>query len=119
MTAGVYTIVCLKVGPGLDLVAGHEKELLVRVAAMYALVLYVGLVARFERTKRQAAVERERALHRERVELSQSIHDTTAQSAYMIGLGIDTAKPKPGTGTRGWPPPLRRPPGFPGPPYGS
>ena len=70
MTAGVYTLVCLKVGPGLDFVAGHEKELLVRVAAMYALVLYVGLVARFERTKRQAAVERERALHRERVELS-------------------------------------------------
>ena len=73
MTAGVYTLVCLKVGPGLDFVAGHEKELLVRVAAMYALVLYVGLVTRFERTKRQAAVERERALHRERVELSQSI----------------------------------------------
>ena len=92
MTAGVYTLVCLRVGPGLDFVAGHEKELLVRVAAMYALVLYVGLVTRFERTKRRAAVERERALHRERVEFSQSIHDTTAQSAYMIGLGIDTAK---------------------------
>ena len=38
------------------------------------------------------AVERERALQRERVELSQAIHDTVAQSAYMVGLGIDTAK---------------------------
>ena len=92
LTAGVYALVCLKVGPGLDFVAGHEKELLVRVAGMYALVLYVGFVARFERTRRQAAVERERALQRERIELSQTIHDTTAQSAYMIGLGLDTAQ---------------------------
>ena len=36
-------------------------------------------------------MERERELHRERVELSQSIHDTTAQTAYMIGLGIRRA----------------------------
>lgn len=92
MTAGIYVLVCVKVGPGLDYVAGHEKELLVRVAGMYLLVLYVGLVTRFERTSRQAAVERERALQRERVEFSQAVHDTTAQSAYMIGLGIDTAK---------------------------
>ena len=92
LTASVYTLVCLNVGPGLDFVAGHEKELLVRVAGMYALVLYVVLVARFERTRRQAAVERERVLQRERIEFSQAIHDTTAQSAYMIGLGIDTAK---------------------------
>ena len=92
MTAGVYALVCLTVGPGLDFVAGHEKELLVRLAAMYALVLCVSLITRFERTRRQLAVERERALQRERIELSQSIHDTTAQSAYMIGLGIDAAK---------------------------
>ena len=37
-------------------------------------------------------MERERALQRERIELSQAIHDTTAQSAYLIGLGIDAAK---------------------------
>ena len=59
---------------------------------MYALVLCVSLVVRFERTRRQAALERERALQRERIELSQAIHDTTAQSAYMIGLGIDAVK---------------------------
>ena len=92
MTAVVYTFVCLRVGLGLDLVAGDEKELLARLAAMYAIVLYVSLIARFERTKRQAAVERERHLQRERIELSQAIHDTTAQSAYMIGLGIDAIR---------------------------
>ena len=36
-------------------------------------------------------MEREQALLRDRIELSQTIHDTTAQSAYMISLGIDTA----------------------------
>ena len=92
MTAAVYTFICLRVGLGLDLVAGDEKELLARLAAMYAIVLYVSFIARFERTKRQAAVEGERHLQRERIELSQTIHDTTAQSAYMIGLGIDAAK---------------------------
>ena len=90
MTAAVYTIVCLTVGLGLDYVAGDEKVLLARLATMYALVLCVSLVVRFERTRRQAALERE--LQRERIELSQAIHDTTAQSAYMIGLGIDAAK---------------------------
>ena len=92
MTAAVYTIVCLTVGLGLDYVAGDEKVLLARLATMYALVLCVSLVVRFERTRRQAALERERALQLERIELSQAIHDTTAQSAYMIGLGIDAAK---------------------------
>ena len=88
MTAVVYAFVCLTVGLRLDLVAGDEKVLLARLAAMYALVLYVSLIARFERTKRQAAVERERHLQQERIEISQAIHDTTAQTAYMIGLGI-------------------------------
>ena len=41
-------------------------------------------------------MERERELQRERVEFSQTIHDTTAQSAYMIGLGIDTARAQTG-----------------------
>ena len=36
----------------------------------------------------QESAERERELLRERIELSQAIHDTAAQTAYMIGLGI-------------------------------
>ena len=55
-------------------------------------MVVVNLISRVERIRRMEAVERERALRRERTELSQAIHDTTAQSAYMIGLGIDAAK---------------------------
>ena len=45
-------------------------------------------------------MEREHALQRERVELSHAIHDTAAQSAYMIGLGIDSAKALAGDGNQ-------------------
>ena len=58
---------------------------------MYGVVGAVNLVSRFERIRRREAVERERELQRERVELSQTIHDTIAQSTYMIGIGIETA----------------------------
>ena len=92
MTAVVYAVAILTVSPPLNLIADDGKELVVRLAAMYALVLYVSLIARFERVRRQAAVEGERRLQQERIELSQAIHDTTAQSAYMIGLGIDAAR---------------------------
>ena len=92
MTAVVYAVAVLTVSPPLNLIADDGKELVVRLAAMYALVLCVSLIARFERVRRQAAVEGERRLQQERIELSHSIHDTTAQSAYMIGLGIDAAR---------------------------
>ena len=92
MTAVVYAVAVLTVSPPLNLIADDGKELVVRLAAMYALVLCVSLIARFERVRRQAAVEGERRLQQERIELSQAIHDTTAQSAYMIGLGIDAAR---------------------------
>ena len=36
-------------------------------------------------------LERERELQRERIETSQTIHDTVAQSAYLMGLGLETA----------------------------
>ena len=35
---------------------------------------------------------REGELQQERIELSQTVHDTASQSAYMIGMGIDAAK---------------------------
>ena len=92
MTAVVYVVATLRVSPPLNLIADDGKELVARLAAMYALVLCVSLIARFERNRRQAAVEGERRLQQERIKLSQAIHDTTAQSAYMIGLGIDAAR---------------------------
>ena len=88
----VYVAISLTVGDGIDTEARDEKALLARIAVMYAVVAAVNLATRFERMRWRQAVERERALQRERVELSQAIHDTAAQSAYMVGLGIDTAK---------------------------
>ena len=88
----IYSTICITIGPGLDLDLEHERLLLVRVTGMYATTLSVSLIARFERTRRQAAVERESQMQRERIRLSQEIHDTTAQTAYMIGLGIHRAR---------------------------
>ena len=92
VVAVLYLAVSLTVGDGVDLAAREEKPLFARIVVMYGVVAAVNLISRFERTRWRAAVERERALQRERTELSQAIHDTTAQSAYMIGLGIDAAK---------------------------
>ena len=69
-----------------------EKPLLARIFVMYAVAATVNLISSFERSRWRAALERERELQRERIELSQAIHDTAAQTAFMIGLGIDAAK---------------------------
>ncbi len=91
MVAVVYAALSLGMEPGVDYEIKEEKVLFTRIVAMYAVVAAVNLVSRFERTRRREAVEREGELQRERIELSQTIHDTIAQSAYMIGLGIETA----------------------------
>ena len=91
LVALTYAAVSLTFNNGLDVAAKEEKTLFVRIVVMYAIVASFSLVARFERVRRQEAVERERALHEEQIRLAKSLHDTTAQSAYMIGLGIETA----------------------------
>ena len=92
MVSVVYVAISLTVEDGISVEARDEKALLARIAVMYVVVAAVNLATRFERIRWRQAVERERALHNERVELSQAIHDTTAQSAYMVRLGIDTAR---------------------------
>ena len=92
LTAFVYILVSLMVNAGLDIGAGDEKVLLGRLTAMYALVLCVSLITQFERMKRQAAVDRELKVQQERIEFSQEVHDTTAQTAYLISLGIHRAR---------------------------
>ena len=92
VVAIAYTVVCVLAGTGLDFEAKDEKELFGRVVIMYAVVVSVNILARAERMRREGAVKRERELLRERIELSQTIHDTTAQSVFMIGIGIDTAR---------------------------
>ena len=88
----VYVGISLMAGNGIDLAANEHEAVLARVAVMYAVVTAVTLATRFERVRRRQAEEHERALERERMELSHTIHDTAAQSAYMIGLGIDSAR---------------------------
>ena len=92
VVAAIYAYVSVTVGDGIDLEERDDKVLFTRIAVMYVLVAAVNLVSRFERVRWRAAVERARELQQERVAFSQSIHDTMAQSAYMINLGLDTAK---------------------------
>ena len=98
VVAVVYAALSLTVGPGGGVQVADDKVLLARVMAMYAVAAGVALVSSYERirsrsdrVRRRQAVERERELQRERLELSQTIHDTIAQSAYLIGLGLETA----------------------------
>ena len=88
----LYLAISLIVGDGIDIAAMDEKSLLARIFVMYMVAASVNLVSSFERNRWRAAVKREGALQRERIELSRSLHDTAAQSAYMIGLGIDAIR---------------------------
>ena len=94
--AALYLVVSLSAWDGIDTAAAEERTLLARILVMYTVAAIVNIIARFERARWRQAVERERDLQRERVQFSQTIHDTTAQSAYMIGLGIDTARAQTG-----------------------
>ncbi|MCY4583486.1 MAG: histidine kinase [Chloroflexi bacterium] len=92
ITASIYVGVSLAVGSGMALDGVDVKALYVRVVGMFGVVLAINFITRFQRHRARAAMERERALQRERLELSETIHDTIAQTAFMIGLGIDAAK---------------------------
>ena len=90
-TAVAYSLVIVMAGPGLDFEVGQDHVFVGRLSVMYLVAVGVSLIVRFERSRRLAAMARERQAHQERIELSQAIHDTTAQTAYMIGLGIEGA----------------------------
>ena len=92
LAASIYVVVCVWTGGGLDLGLGQEKVLVARVATMYIVAIGIGMLVRYERLRWQAAVSREQQLRKERIELSQKIHDTTAQTAFMINLGIHRAR---------------------------
>ncbi|MYE05761.1 MAG: hypothetical protein F4Y04_00805 [Chloroflexi bacterium] len=90
ITAG-YAGATLGVATGAGLETPDTATLVAQILMMFAVTFVVNMVTGYERTERLKALEREQGLHRERIELSQRIHDTAAQSAYMIGLGIDNA----------------------------
>lgn len=98
VVAAVHVALRLASEPVAGLGTVMEGSLLTQVIAMYAVIAAVAAVSRFERsrslfdrTRRKEAVERERELQQERIELSQGIHNTIAQSVYLIGLGLETA----------------------------
>ena len=91
LLAAIYVALCLLLRDGVDFGHQEEKVLFYRLLGLYWVAVWVNLVARFERTLRTRAMEREGEMARQRIEMSQSIHDTTAQSAYMIGLGLEQA----------------------------
>ena len=98
VVAVVHATLSLSTGPGGALELQPEPLFLLSILAMYGVVFAVGLVSRFERDRswfdrirRREAVEKGEELQQERIELSQTIHNTIAQSAYLIGLGLETA----------------------------
>ena len=98
LVAVIYSVLSFTVEPTLDLAGKEEQHLFYRVLVLYSVSVVVGIIAGLERESRRKGLERERELQRregelqrQRIELSQQIHDTTAQWAYMIGLGVDGA----------------------------
>ena len=91
MVAVIYTVLSFTVEPGLDIAGKEEQGLYYRLLALFAVSVAVSFIAGRERDSRRRGMERERELHRQRIEISQTIHDTTAQWAYLIGLGVDGA----------------------------
>lgn len=90
--AVIYLAISLLLGDGIDTDVREEKPLFIRIIVMYAVTISVNLVSSYERARWREAVDRERDLQRDRIALSQNLHDTLAQSAYMMGLGLDTAR---------------------------
>ena len=98
LVAGIYSVLSFTVEPALDLAAKEEQHLFYRVLVLYGVAAVVSIISGLERESRRKGLERERELQRrerelqrQRIELSQSIHDTTAQWAYMVGLGVEGA----------------------------
>lgn len=98
VVGALYVALSSTAGQDGGLAVMENEALLPRVIGMYAVAGAVALVSRFEqirsnldRIRRREAVERERSLLQEMVDLSQTIHDTIAQSAFTIGLGLETA----------------------------
>ena len=91
LVAVIYSVLSFTVEPTLDLAGKEEQHLFYRVLVLYAVSVVVSIIAGLERESRRKGLERERELQRQRIEISQTIHDTTAQWAYMIGLGVEGA----------------------------
>ncbi len=106
--AVAYTLISIYVDEGIRTSNEDEKDLIVRIASMFATVVAANLITRFERIKRQEAVqaaerEYQRSLElqqkaqraelaavEERSRIAREIHDGIAQSIYMLNLSLET-----------------------------
>ena len=69
LVAIVYATISLALEPGVDFDVGEEKTLIIRIVAMFAVVVATNLMTRIERTRRREAVEAERAQAQRNLEL--------------------------------------------------
>lgn len=91
LTILAYVLVTLLTGDGIQTELSEHRDLYIRLVFLLPVVVSINAVAKFERSGRRGALQREQALLNDRLELSQTIHDTAAQAAYMIGLGVNEA----------------------------
>ena len=108
LTAITYAFLSVALEPGVSYAAMQEKVLVLRVSAMFGVVVAATLMHRVERTRRREAVEAERAraeenlelqrraqeaelaAQRERDRIAREIHDGIAQSIYALNLSLET-----------------------------
>lgn len=97
LTIVAYVLATLLTGDGIQTELAEHRDLYIRLVFLLPVVVSINAVAKFERSGRRGAQQREQALLNDRLELSQTIHDTAAQAAYMIGLGVNEATRLAGT----------------------
>jgi two-component system NarL family sensor kinase len=108
LVASVYAAISLTMGDTVDFDIKEERILIIRIAAMYAVVAAGHLMTRIERERRHEAVDAERALAEKNLELqrvaqeaelaaqaergriAREIHDGIAQSIYALSLNLET-----------------------------
>ena len=112
--ATAYAIGAIFLPPRINttvLFGSDEKELTARLVSMLAVVVAGNLIVKGERERRREAVDAERArlqensrlqdrlvenqreALRERIRISEEIHDGAAQSTYVLRLGLESCEP--------------------------
>lgn len=84
--------ISLIVGEGTHVATVEKKGFLARVLVMCRVAASVKLGSTYQGDRWHASAKLLAALQRERIELSGSLHDTAAQSAFMSSRGIDAIR---------------------------
>ena len=94
VVAGIYAVISFLLSPGVDVATAEERILIIRIITMYTTVIAGNLITDIERTRRREAVvaaqRAERELQMERIRISKEVHDLAANSAFSMGLGLET-----------------------------